>query len=204
MELNREYIDLIVIGSIAIGALGCFFGYRIFKLILGILGFVLGAILAAWIANNILDGSQTIVVIAALAGGIICAVLMTFLYFIGIFVLGAILGGLLGTLIGTALEGYLQIIIQLILAVIGGVIALIFQKFMIIIATSLSGSWSAVTGIYYFISGDLDIYRIYQQPKNLLFVDIHFYIILLCWLILGVIGIFVQYKITGKKPKKNK
>jgi len=202
MELNKELIDIIIIVSIAIGALSCFFGYRIFKVMLGILGFALGAFIAALIANNILVESQIVLLISAIVGGLIGAALMASLYFIGIFVLGAIIGGLIGTLISTALGGYLQIAAQLILAIIGGVMALIFQKFMIIIATSLSGSWSIVTGIYYFITGNLDIYRMFQQPKNLLNLDIHFYIILLCWLILGIISIFVQYTITGKKAKK--
>jgi hypothetical protein len=204
MNLNKEITDLIIIASIAFGSISCFFGYRIFRLILGILGFFLGALAAGGIAFYLTNGSQIIVLIAALAGGIIGAGIFALLYFVGIFVLGAILGGLIGTLISTALGGSLQFFIQIILAIVGGVIALIFQKFMIIIATAFSGSWSIVTGIYYFITGDLELYRMFQHPGNLFIMNVNFYIMLLCWLILAIIGIVIQYKITQKRPYKEK
>jgi hypothetical protein len=204
MNFNKEITDLIIIASIAFGALSCFFGYRIFRLILGILGFFLGALVAGGIAFHLTNGSQIIVLIAALAGGILGAGIFAMLYFVGIFVLGAILGGLLGTLISTALGGSFQFFMQLTLAIVGGIIALIFQKFMIIIATAFSGSWSIVTGVYYFITGNLELYQMFQHPGNLFIMDINFYILLLNWFILAIIGTIIQYKITKKKTYHKK
>ena len=202
MDFSKETIDIAIICSIFLGAISCFFGYRIFKVILGILGFILGAIAASGIADIIFDGQQIVILIAALVGGIIGAAIFSFLYFVGIFALGAILGVIIGTLISSIIGGALQLVLQAILAIIGGIAALIFQKFMIILATAFSGSWSIVTGLYYFITGDLNFYRIFQNPKNLFLLDKYFFVALMSWFMLGIISIVIQYKITRKRLKK--
>src|SRR5215510_273194 len=73
------------------GAVSCFAGYRLFKLVLAIYGFILGAGLAssAMGANN-----PVAMIIAALVGGIAGALILVFAYFIGIALVGAGLGAL--------------------------------------------------------------------------------------------------------------
>src|SRR5438046_6000289 len=78
---------LLVLG----GALSCFAGFRLFKIVLGLYGFVLGAMLAssAMGATN-----STGMVVAALVGGVCGAVVLMFAYFVGIALVGAGLGAL--------------------------------------------------------------------------------------------------------------
>src|SRR3954451_20284934 len=74
------------------GAVSCFAGYRLFKVVLGIYGFILGA----GLASSAMGSSNTIgMVIAALAGGLVGAVILVFAYFVGIALVGAGLGALL-------------------------------------------------------------------------------------------------------------
>jgi len=202
MEFSREALHLIALASISLGALYCFFGYRIFKILLGILGFISGASLAAWIAFDIFGREQAVLIVAGLVGGIIGAVLMVVLYFVGIFLLGAWLGSLLGVLLTGGGESLVETVIILTLAVMGGIVAVFFQKLMVIISTSLSGSWIIVSGVFHFVEGDFGPIRSFQyhpSPRVLRPMDMRGYIMLLCWVLLGIAGMVVQYKITRER-----
>jgi hypothetical protein len=119
---------------------------------------------------------------------------MVILYFVGVFVIGAILGGLLATMILGLAESPPQPVIVLILGFICGTIALIFQRFMIITATAFGGAWYVVFGVTWFTAGRLapiHVGRFFSiEGLSLLFV--------LFWLALGVAGVIVQYKSTAK------
>jgi hypothetical protein len=55
------------------GLLACFAGYRVFRVVLGIYGFILGALLA----SSIVGTDQTLwMVVAAIVGGLIGAVIL--------------------------------------------------------------------------------------------------------------------------------
>src|SRR5437588_12882997 len=78
---------LLVLG----GALSCLAGYRLFKIVLGIYGFILGALLA----SSMMGATNTTgMIVAALVGGVAGALLLMFAYFIGIALVGAGLGAL--------------------------------------------------------------------------------------------------------------
>ena len=46
MELPAQYVNLVIGLSIFIGIVECFAGYRIFKFVLGLVGFLMGASVA--------------------------------------------------------------------------------------------------------------------------------------------------------------
>jgi len=203
MEFSGEILSIIALASIIIGVVYCFFGYRIFKVVLAILGFILGISIFGAIAFNISGGEQGIAIIAGLVGGLIGSVLIVDLYFIGIFLLGAGLGSLIGILFTTGSGTNPELIILLISAVIGGTVAVILQESMIIVSTSLGGSWSIVSGIFHFVGWDFDPIQLFHDPMSMRYMGTQFNIMLLCWIPLGIAGILVQYKITeGKNWKK--
>ena len=78
------------------GLVACFVGYRLFKFVLGIFGFILGALAASsiWGASD-----TTYMVITALLGGIVGSLLLLAAYFIGVALVGAGLGALCANLI---------------------------------------------------------------------------------------------------------
>jgi hypothetical protein len=113
------------------------------------------------------------------------------LYYVGIFFIGAFLGSIVGSFFYAVVEIGPEPITILIAAVITGIIALVIQKFMIIVSTSFGGSWLIVTGIAYFATGAVnpaDIEYMLQSGGGL------FYIILLGWIGLGTCGLIAQYK----------
>jgi hypothetical protein len=200
MDLARDVLNIIIGLTILVGAIQCFFGYRFFKLILGLLGFLAGGVLAGALGYHI-SQQEAVVLLAGLAGGFIGAGLMVALYFFGIFLVGAFLGGVLGTVLFALAESNPEPAVLLILAVIAGIAAMIFQKFMIIVSTGFGGAWSVVAGTAYFTTGAID-------PPNieLLFRagGSHLYMVVLCWLALGVIGVIVQYKSAPVKEEEAK
>ena len=74
------------------GALACFAGYRLFRIVLAIFGFILGAMLA----SSLMGISNTAgMVVAALVGGLVGAAILLFAYFVGIALVGAGVGALI-------------------------------------------------------------------------------------------------------------
>jgi len=199
--LNENILAFVLI---IIGLVYCFFGYRIFKIILAIFGFAIGAPLSASIAYGASGGEEIIVIIAAIIGGIVCAGLMVFLYFIGVFLLGAGIGCLLGIIFAQAVSFYPPPVFLLIIAVIGGILTLVFQKLMIIITTSFGGSWSIVTGIFYFSGREFNPIWYFQDLDRLKYYGNQFYIMLLLWIIIGLAGVLVQYILTWRKKAPQK
>jgi hypothetical protein len=197
MHLPQDVLNMIIGLGIIVGAIQCFFGYRIFKFILGLTGFILGGAICAAIGYAIFQ-KEVIALLAGLVGGIIGAALIVVLYLIGIFLIGAFLGGVLGTALFAVAGHNPEPAVILILAVIVGVIALIFQKFMIIVSTGFWGAWSVVMGIAYFTTGAVDptsIERFFRSGGGQL------YAILLCWIVLGIVGVIVQFKSAPVKEK---
>jgi hypothetical protein len=68
------------------GFLACFAGYRLFRFVLGINGFILGALLTTSAMGT---SSMWALAVAAIVGGLVGAVLMIAAYFVGVAIVGA-------------------------------------------------------------------------------------------------------------------
>jgi len=195
MDLHQELRYVFIGLGILVGALQCFFGYRLFQFILGLIGFLLGSALTVAIGTTY-SIDVIPVLLLGLVGGFIGAALMVALYYVGVFVIGSFLGSILGVALYAVAESSPDPVALLILAVISGVMALIFQKFMIIVSTGFGGAWIVVIGIAYFIADTL-----YLSSLELTFTSggSIIYAILLCWLAFGFAGVIVQYRSSPKK-----
>jgi len=187
---------LLVLG----GALSCVAGFRLFKVVLGIYGFILGAMLG----SSMMGVSNTTgMIVAALIGGVAGALLLVFAYFIGIALVGAGLGALIAH-VGWGHVGGGDPPAGLIvgLALLGSVGALLLQRYVIIVATAFGGAWTALVGGLA-LAGDRgaarpatagDVWILYPMTPapGQRWVPI-------AWIVLGLIGLGVQLGITGRK-----
>src|SRR5436305_10602316 len=83
------------------GAIACFAGYRLFRTVLAIYGFILGALMA----SSMMGSSNTAgMILASIAGGIVGAIVLTFAYFVGIALVGAGLGALVAHVVWTQVQ----------------------------------------------------------------------------------------------------
>ena len=189
---------LLVLG----GALSCFAGYRLFKIVLGIYGFVLGAMLA----SSAMGATNTTgMIVAALVGGVCGAALLMFAYFIGIALVGAGLGALVAHVAWSGIRtGDPPAIAVIVLSVMGSIGAMFMQRYVIIVATAFGGAWTVIVGGLA-AAGDRgaakaasagDVWILYptSPAPGQKWVPV-------AWIILGLIGTGLQLGITGRKRK---
>ena len=115
------------------GLLACFFGYRLFKVVLGIFGFIIGALAA----SSVFGATDTTpMVIAALVGGIAGATVL----------LAAGIGALVVNLVWTQIEGDPHPAVVILFSVAGAVVATWLQRYVIILGTAFGGAWTLLVG----------------------------------------------------------
>lgn len=139
-----------------VGAAFCFVGYRFFRILIAIWGFIAGFNLGAYgmvalFGQNFL-GTVTGWILGIVVG-IVIALLAYFLYYIAIVVLGASVGyafgsGLMGA-IGLNNPGFLAVLVGVALAVVLSILVLVVNlpKILIMILTAIGGAAAIVSGI---------------------------------------------------------
>jgi len=206
---------ILAVAAIAAGVVICVSGYKLFRPTLFVIGFALGGVLIAVAAEEIFKNKSWVVTaswIAFVVGGLIIGFLVISLYKLSIFIAGAVGGVLLAMLINTSF-GYkmypshpniVLIILAVVLGIIGGVLAIMLEKPVIVVATSLVGECMVVWGIGYF-AGDFpsasDLKSLATQNAN---GDWNYDIPNAWWaylasiLVLFVIGMVAQFRKTGR------
>jgi hypothetical protein len=198
---------MIVFGIIAL--LG---GYSLFRSMLPLWGFILGGWLAFIFLPVVIHTEQakTVLfqVIAFIGGGIIGAAVAIPLYYVIVFLSGAALGGLAGVILGALFDvggissvrqvttfaamafppipqSSMQFILMAIFGLILGAAAINFQKFMVIASSSFLGAAALVSGLI------APIAKIGSSNMN------SAALMLTTWLILGILGMIIQFRMTG-------
>ncbi|MCL4244569.1 MAG: DUF4203 domain-containing protein [Candidatus Dadabacteria bacterium] len=175
--------------AVAAGLVECFFGYRIFRFILGVAGFVAAAVFFGSLGYELSGGSEPVSIIAGLAGGVLGACLLYYLYIIGVFFLGAVLGFTIAMYVFSLINVDVIPAVLYGAAIISGALAAVFQKPMLVIATAFGGSFAAVTG------GAYILYRnFYPLDPGFLgnLGEDQLYRMAMIWFALGVFGLVVQ------------
>ena len=95
MALGHATWQVYVAAGVIVGLIQCFLGYRIFRIVLGLTGFLMAAGFAGTMGFS-LTGNEIMALIFGILGGLIGAGLMVAIYFVGLFLIGAFLGGVLG------------------------------------------------------------------------------------------------------------
>jgi hypothetical protein len=191
---NVSANHILALVAIGMGILNCFWGYRILKTILGIGGFCAGAAAGWTAAAGWGQFTVGIALLCALAGGLIGALLCIWLYFVGIFLLGAGFGAALATVVLNAAGSQPQLVIVIIAAVVLGFVAVAVQKFMIILSTAFGGAYLLVAGILHFVVGGPNAMPVLFERFQMGSGGALSYLPLACWLVLGVVGVAVQFR----------
>src|SRR6185503_4792568 len=71
------------------GIVSCFFGYRLFRTVLAIFGFIFGGMIASSVFGV---SDTTLMLVAWIAGGLVGAFILIVAYFVGVALTGAALG----------------------------------------------------------------------------------------------------------------
>ena len=181
---------LLVLG----GLLSCFAGSRLFRLVLGIYGFVAGALITSTVMGA---GDPKSTLLAMLIGGVIGALILVVAYFVCIALIGAALGAIVVHLIWAQLGHEPHPVWVIVGTVAGALGALALQRFVIILATAFAGAWTALVGGLYVASGQMTatpegwiLYPLRPPPGQ----DWMW----LAWIVIGVLGVIVQIGTRGR------
>jgi hypothetical protein len=191
------------------GAIACFAGYRLFRIVLGVYGLILGAM----IASSLMAASNAVgMIVAAVIGGIVGALIFVFAYFIGIALMGAGLGALAANVLWglfhsgaggpVGLGGNTPWQIAVGAAVVGAITAMVLQRYVIIVSTAFAGAWTLLIGTMT-IAGDRATARAVSAADVWIFYPISpapgQWWVTFGWVALGLVGTGVQLAITSRK-----
>lgn len=189
MDIKGNMYDYYITAAVVVGLIECFFGYRILRFLLGVLGFIVGAVVAGSLAYELSNSSDLISIVAGIAGGLIGAFIMYTLYIVGLFAIGAALGFMISSYIFGILNKDTVMYMQIAAATVVGLLAAVFRKPVLILATAYGGSYAAVTGVSYLISKNFDP----LDPNFLSSLgEDQLYRMAIIWFGLGVFGLVVQ------------
>jgi hypothetical protein len=142
--LPVQYQPAFAIAFVIGGAVACFFGYRLFRLVLSLVGFGLGGLMA----SSLLGPSDAAWMIGAwIVGGLIGMALLYAGYYVGVALTGAGLGALLAHLAFRASGEPPPFLIVLLAAIVGAVGSMFLQKYFIVVGTAFGGAWTLILGV---------------------------------------------------------
>lgn len=198
--MNEQLYVWMSVGAIAWGLLDCFFGYRVFKITLAVVGGLLGLLLAQAASTALRFGAGTEVIVM-IVGGLLGASVAFLLYRGAVFVAGFGFGATLGVLLLTHYNDMVALMSGVVLGIVGGFLAVKLQRVLIILSTALLGSFRTILAIAYF-TGKVDWIYYYQQPQQMpALIDNN------AWMLpsvlgLAVVGAIAQFEMDGSFAKK--
>ena len=198
--IPQSYQPLMLGLMILSGLIAWAAGYRLFRLVLTLNGFIFGA----WVTTAMLGaGDRTMLILAALGGGAVGALIMFFGYFVGVALVGAGIGALAVHLLWSRLGSDPHPVVVILGSVAGAASAMALQRYVIIIATAFAGAWTLlVSGLTLTERGSAlarapevwILYPLDPAPSRRW--------VVLSWIVLGLVGVFMQLRFTGRvKPK---
>lgn len=179
------------------GLVACFFGYRLFRIVLAFTGFVIGALLA----SSIFGVSDTwAMLIAAGIGGLAGAGVMLAAYFVGVALTGAALGAVAANLLFTATGQGPHYLVLVLMTVVGAAASMYLQRYFIIVGTAFGGAWTLIVGVMAMLgnpsamsaaaAGNVWVAYPLSPAPGQRWVPV-------AWIVLGLIGTTVQLGWTG-------
>jgi hypothetical protein len=179
------------------GIVACFFGYRLFRIVLAIFGFILGALAASSIFGVSDTGPM---IVAAAAGGLVGAAILIAAYFVGVALIGAGLGATAANLFFATADRDPHFVAIVFLSIAGATAAMYLQRYFIIVGTGFGGAWTMIVGAMALVgdkaalaaaaSGDVWVAYPMDPAPGQRWVP-------MAWLALGAIGTAVQLGVTG-------
>ena len=182
--------------AVVLGLVYCFAGFRIRRFILAVPGYIGGAAIFGAIAYLLSQQMWVAVLAGVFAGGPIGASIVLALYNVKVFSIGLLLGAVIDVALYLITDGQIEPAVLLIIPIVAGVLALMYDKWIIAAGTAFGGAGLAVGGIAYFAFGGVGpaaLFALLEGDPSLLAATLG------GWMVLGIAGVIVQYQ--SLKPR---
>lgn len=200
MQFDPELYPWISVAAIAWGVLDCFFGYKVFKITLALVGGLIGAALAHAAATAFGLGAGGVTA-SLIVGGLLGAGLAFLLYIAAVFVAGFGFGATLGILLLANYHHMVALLSGGVLGIIGGFLAVKVQRILIMLSTALLGAFRAMLALAYF-TNSIDWLYYFRQPDQLpALIDSNPWMFPSI-LALAIVGVIAQFELGGSGTKK--
>ena len=181
------------------GALTCVAGYRLFRFVLAIWGFILGAA----IGSSMMGGDSAVaMLVAGLLGGLVGGLALVFAYFVGVALVGAGLGAaIVHVTWSQAATTDPPAAVIIVASIVGAIVAMVLQRYVIVVGTAFAGAWLMVVGAVALAasvpnrgaasSGVWILYPMTPAPGQPW--------VLVAWIVGGLFGTAIQLSFGGRK-----
>ncbi|CAH1238805.1 TMEM198 [Branchiostoma lanceolatum] len=193
------------------GIVYCFFGYRCFKAVMFLTGFIFGSVIVFMLCNEE-RFYTTYLSVEASAGiaigiGVLCGLVTMLINAVGLFMTGFTLGMFLSAALLIVLEAFyhpptvwIPVGIIFGVGILFAVLTLQWQKSCTILATSVFGGAIMTVCVDYFVEHFIMVQYVWERFMAALSEPVCWYswVILSIWPVLMVIGVVVQHRVTGR------
>lgn len=137
--------------ALILSLLQCFFGYKMLRVWVSLIGYLLGSAIGSGIIANIMENpSKVLIVLVGITAGAFLGILAFKLYMVGVFLYCGLMGAAIVTLL--PFDGHeslqtVQVVLMLVVFIAAGVLAVIFQRYVIVIISSVSGGIQAAKAL---------------------------------------------------------
>jgi hypothetical protein len=188
------------------GLLACFAGFRLFRIVLGLYGGLIGA---ALMIARMDSPSLWMLVLAALVGGVIGAVLAIVAYFMAVGLVGAGLSAFALIVAWRFFGGDPPTVVLVVGCVLGALAALSIVRYVVVFGTALAGAWTFMVGALA-LMGDPQAMQATSAGDVWSVLPIHApadrWWMTAGWAVMALAGVVVQLRTSkrGGKEKKSK
>jgi hypothetical protein len=173
-----------------------------FRTVLGIYGFILGALAGSAIAGT---NDYWLMVLSGALGGLLGALILILAYFVGVALIGAALGALAANLIWAQLGTEPHPLLIVLFSVIGALLALALQRYVIIVSTSFGGAWTTIIGVMTALGYRRGLTAPETRDLWLGYPPALFSLeqrgLVIAWLVLGLLGLIFQVAVSARGRK---
>ncbi|MGE3958198.1 MAG: DUF4203 domain-containing protein [Vicinamibacterales bacterium] len=188
------------------GVLACFAGHRLFRIVMGIYGFILGAMIGSAVVG---PENTTGMLVGAAVGGVVGSAVLVLAWFVGVALVGAGLGVLVAHLAWSQVASGDPPTVAIVAVVLAGAVgAMVLQKYVIVVGTAFAGAWTVVLAAASAFpqvkqgltrgASDTEVWILYPtSTPGLRWAPI-------AWIGLGLIGTAVQLTTTASAKKRRR
>lgn len=177
---------------IGAGAISCFFGFRLFKLMVAVLAGFLGALAGAALGYQLGEDPLVWTLIFLFVGGVVGALMGFFFFSLAL----AFAGSSLGVVLSLPWVGHMenplwQLLTMLGVAMLFALIAVIAVNLVIRLGTAYIGAFGMVYGTWFFIGGPA-IHELLKDSESIIPVLAANPIPAVIMMVVGTVGLLVQ------------